>query len=124
MTELIVVSNRLPVHLASGRKEWERSSGGLAVALDRVLCEQGGTWVGWRGGRGTKPLPNAPSPTVAPPMSAAAAVPMSANRGQRRGEDGGVVARVAVAVAVAVGVAVAVFMICSISSAARGPPAG
>ena len=57
MTELIVVSNRLPVHLASGRKEWERSSGGLAVALDRVLCEQGGTWVGWRGGRGTKPLP-------------------------------------------------------------------
>lgn len=58
MNQLVVVANRLPVHRAGGRGAWTRSSGGLAVALDRVLLERGGTWVGWRGGRNTKALPD------------------------------------------------------------------
>jgi trehalose 6-phosphate synthase/phosphatase len=48
---LIVVSNRLPFTLRRAGDSWrtERSSGGLASALDPVLKRTGGLWVGWPG---------------------------------------------------------------------------
>ncbi|MFQ5843588.1 MAG: bifunctional alpha,alpha-trehalose-phosphate synthase (UDP-forming)/trehalose-phosphatase [Planctomycetota bacterium] len=49
---MLVVSNRLPYTLRRGAEgaEWVRSPGGLASALDTVLCERGGTWIGGRTG--------------------------------------------------------------------------
>jgi trehalose 6-phosphate synthase/phosphatase len=49
---LIVASNRLPVVLsAAGDGDWtlERGSGGLVTALEPVLRDRGGVWVGWPG---------------------------------------------------------------------------
>src|SRR5207247_2190379 len=48
---LIVVSNRLPLTVRRAGDAWrtERSSGGLASALDPVLKRTGGLWVGWPG---------------------------------------------------------------------------
>jgi alpha,alpha-trehalose-phosphate synthase [UDP-forming] len=48
---LIVVSNRLPVTVASDRSGFylESSGGGLVSALTPVLRETGGCWVGWMG---------------------------------------------------------------------------
>ena len=49
---LVVVSNRLPVVLTQeGRGDWtlERGSGGLVTALEPVLLERGGLWIGWPG---------------------------------------------------------------------------
>jgi trehalose 6-phosphate synthase/phosphatase len=48
---LIVVSNRLPLTIRRAGESWrtERSSGGLATALDPVLKRTGGLWVGWPG---------------------------------------------------------------------------
>ena len=48
---LIVVSNRLPFTLRRAGEGWrtERSSGGLASALDPVLKRTGGLWLGWPG---------------------------------------------------------------------------
>jgi len=48
---LIVVSNRLPLALRRVGEAWrtERSSGGLASALDPVLKRTGGLWFGWPG---------------------------------------------------------------------------
>lgn len=42
---LIVVSNRVAVPTSTGRS----SAGGLAVALDQALREEGGVWFGWSG---------------------------------------------------------------------------
>lgn len=49
---LIVVSNRLPVSIVSirGHLKERPSSGGLVSALEPLLDEQGGTWVGSPGG--------------------------------------------------------------------------
>jgi trehalose 6-phosphate synthase/phosphatase len=49
---LVVVSNRLPVSVQTrrGQSKLVRAPGGLVAALDPVLREQGGTWVGWPGG--------------------------------------------------------------------------
>jgi trehalose 6-phosphate synthase/phosphatase len=49
---LVVVSNRLPVsvHTRRGQSKLERAPGGLVAALDPVVRERGGTWVGWPGG--------------------------------------------------------------------------
>jgi trehalose 6-phosphate synthase/phosphatase len=49
---LIVVSNRLPITLAPGRRgaQLERAPGGLVAALDPALAGRGGAWVGWPGG--------------------------------------------------------------------------
>jgi trehalose 6-phosphate synthase/phosphatase len=49
---VLVVSNRLPYTMRRGGDgpEWVRSPGGLASALDTVLCERGGTWIGGRSG--------------------------------------------------------------------------
>ena len=47
----LVVSNRLPVTMTSNDNKWEAksSSGGLVNALDPVLKNRGGFWVGWPG---------------------------------------------------------------------------
>ena len=49
---LIVISNRLPVRLrrrSSNRWSVSPSSGGLVTALDPVLRQRGGVWIGWAG---------------------------------------------------------------------------
>ena len=48
---LINISNRLPVSLRkhAGSYRLERSSGGLATALDSVWSQQPGIWIGWAG---------------------------------------------------------------------------
>jgi len=49
---LVVVSNRLPVALArdaEGRTVVEPGSGGLVTALQPVLRDRGGRWIGWTG---------------------------------------------------------------------------
>jgi trehalose 6-phosphate synthase/phosphatase len=48
---LIVVSNRLPLTLRKVEGKWatERSSGGLASAMNPLLERSGGDWIGWAG---------------------------------------------------------------------------
>jgi trehalose 6-phosphate synthase/phosphatase len=48
---LVVVSNRLPFRVEHRRRRIEvtRSPGGLVAALEPVLEERGGLWVGWAG---------------------------------------------------------------------------
>ncbi len=48
---LIVISNRLPVRLRAGATGWraEKSSGGLATAMNPILRRGGGVWIGWPG---------------------------------------------------------------------------
>jgi trehalose 6-phosphate synthase/phosphatase len=49
---LVVASNRLPVVLSSDANgDWtmERGSGGLVTALEPVLKDRGGVWIGWPG---------------------------------------------------------------------------
>ena len=45
---LVVVSNRLPVE-QSPEGEWRTAPGGLVTALQPVVQEHGGLWVGWPG---------------------------------------------------------------------------
>jgi trehalose 6-phosphate synthase/phosphatase len=54
---LLVVSNRLPVTLAAGDGGWQvkASSGGLATAMQPILQERGGLWIGWAGDDGSLP---------------------------------------------------------------------
>jgi trehalose 6-phosphate synthase len=49
--ELVVVANRLPIHLSSGRdgEGWRPSPGGLVSALTSVLQSRNGLWIGWPG---------------------------------------------------------------------------
>src|SRR5882762_9921639 len=51
---LIVVSNRLPLALRKIEGGWttERSSGGLASAMNPLLRKRGGEWIGWPGDGG------------------------------------------------------------------------
>src|SRR6266700_4220146 len=51
---LIVVSNRLPLTLRKADGHWttERSSGGLASAMNPILRRNGGDWMGWAGASG------------------------------------------------------------------------
>src|SRR6266404_2587714 len=51
---LIVVSNRLPLTLGKAHGRWvtERSSGGLASAMNPLLRRSGGDWIGWAGDSG------------------------------------------------------------------------
>ena len=46
-SRLVVVSNRIPSEAPA--------AGGLAVALAKVLAEEGGLWVGWSGQHSPKP---------------------------------------------------------------------
>ena len=50
--ELVVVANRLPVDItiaADGTQTWQRSPGGLVSALEPVMSEAHGAWIGWSG---------------------------------------------------------------------------
>ena len=61
MNRLIVVSNRLPFALDSaGEDLWTVTPavGGLVSAVEPVLRERGGTWIGWPGTAGK--IPNEP----------------------------------------------------------------
>jgi trehalose 6-phosphate synthase/phosphatase len=58
MNRLIVVSNRLPFALDStGEDLWTvtPAAGGLVSAVEPVLRERGGIWIGWPGGAGEIP---------------------------------------------------------------------
>jgi trehalose 6-phosphate synthase/phosphatase len=48
---LIVVSNRLPVTLTNENGTWKTKagSGGLATAMEPILTQTGGLWIGWTG---------------------------------------------------------------------------
>ena len=50
--DFVVVANRLPADCTiddDGTPRWSRSPGGLVSALDPVMRERGGAWVGWAG---------------------------------------------------------------------------
>lgn len=50
--DMVVVSNRLPVDYVSGpdgETRWKSSPGGLVTALEPVMRETDGAWVGWPG---------------------------------------------------------------------------
>jgi trehalose 6-phosphate synthase len=50
--ELVIVANRLPVDRvveADGSLHWRRSPGGLVSAMEPVMKQHGGAWVGWPG---------------------------------------------------------------------------
>ncbi|MGV8969981.1 MAG: alpha,alpha-trehalose-phosphate synthase (UDP-forming) [Microbacteriaceae bacterium] len=50
--DFVVVSNRLPVDRvidANGDPQWARSPGGLVTALEPVMVQKDGAWVGWGG---------------------------------------------------------------------------
>src|SRR5580704_374751 len=56
----VVVASRLPVDRAEGpdgEEEWRPSPGGLVTALEPVMREAGGAWVGWPGDAGEAPEP-------------------------------------------------------------------
>src|SRR5690606_27641459 len=56
-TTMIIVSNRLPITVVrDGRKTVvRRSAGGLVSALEPMLAQRGGTWVGWWGSTSETP---------------------------------------------------------------------
>jgi trehalose 6-phosphate synthase len=50
--DLVVVANRLPVDVTladDGKPSWDRSPGGLVTALEPVVQNSDGAWVGWGG---------------------------------------------------------------------------
>jgi alpha,alpha-trehalose-phosphate synthase [UDP-forming] len=50
--EFVVVANRLPVDITvepDGRTTWRRSPGGLVSALEPVMRDAEGAWIGWSG---------------------------------------------------------------------------
>jgi len=56
----VVVASRLPVDRAEGpdgETEWRASPGGLVAALEPIVREAGGAWVGWPGDAGDAPEP-------------------------------------------------------------------
>jgi trehalose 6-phosphate synthase len=56
----VVVASRLPVDRAEGpdgEPEWRASPGGLVAALEPVVREANGAWVGWPGDAGSAPEP-------------------------------------------------------------------
>ena len=51
-SDFVVVANRLPVDLEKlpdGSSRWKRSPGGLVTALEPILRNRSGAWVGWPG---------------------------------------------------------------------------
>lgn len=58
--DLVVVANRLPVDrriLPDGSASWQPSPGGLVAALEPVMQQNAGAWVGWAGAPGDAPEP-------------------------------------------------------------------
>src|SRR3984957_14192544 len=56
----VVVASRLPVDRSEGpggEAEWRPSPGGLVSALEPVMREAGGVWIGWSGDAGPAPGP-------------------------------------------------------------------
>jgi trehalose 6-phosphate synthase len=54
----VVVASRLPVDRAEGpdgEQEWRTSPGGLVTALEPVMRQAGGIWIGWSGDAGPAP---------------------------------------------------------------------
>lgn len=58
-SRVIVVANRLPVHRVGhgDAAHWERSPGGLVTAMEPVLRDHPGAWIGWTGAAGKAPRP-------------------------------------------------------------------
>ena len=59
--DLVIAANRLPVDRVTapdGSVSWGRSPGGLVTAMDAVMRDRGGAWVGWDGetGKSTRPF--------------------------------------------------------------------
>src|ERR1700757_926179 len=51
-SDFVVVANRLPVdleRLPDGSTAWKRSPGGLVTALEPLLRQRSGAWIGWPG---------------------------------------------------------------------------
>src|SRR5580693_4182406 len=58
--QFVVVASRLPVDRTEGpdgEAEWRPSPGGLVSALEPVMRESGGVWIGWSGDAGPAPGP-------------------------------------------------------------------
>lgn len=58
--DFVVVANRLPVDIDiddDGQLTWNRSPGGLVTALEPVMKESAGAWVGWSGAPDLKTAP-------------------------------------------------------------------
>jgi trehalose 6-phosphate synthase len=56
--KFVVVASRLPVDRVEGPdggQEWQPSPGGLVTALEPVMREAGGAWIGWSGDAGPAP---------------------------------------------------------------------
>ena len=56
--DFVVVASRLPVDRTEGpdgEVEWRTSPGGLVAALEPVMREAGGVWIGWSGDAGPAP---------------------------------------------------------------------
>jgi trehalose 6-phosphate synthase len=56
--DFVVVASRLPVDRiedADGGTTWRTSPGGLVTALEPVMRESGGVWIGWSGDAGPAP---------------------------------------------------------------------
>jgi trehalose 6-phosphate synthase len=54
----VVVASRLPVDRTEGpdgEQEWRTSPGGLVTALEPVMRDAGGVWIGWSGDAGPAP---------------------------------------------------------------------
>jgi trehalose 6-phosphate synthase len=51
--DLVIVANRLPVDRVvspDGSVDWRRSPGGLVTAIEPVMRDNDGAWIGWSGG--------------------------------------------------------------------------
>ena len=58
--DFVVVASRLPVDRTEGpdgEADWRPSPGGLVSALEPVMREAGGVWIGWSGDAGPAPGP-------------------------------------------------------------------
>src|SRR5580698_1622676 len=58
--DFVVVASRLPVDRVEepdGGTSWRPSPGGLVTALEPVMREAGGVWIGWSGDAGPEPGP-------------------------------------------------------------------
>ena len=58
--DFVVVANRLPldrVEEPDGQVSWRHSPGGLVTALQPVMQQTEGAWVGWTGAAGPAPEP-------------------------------------------------------------------
>ena len=56
----VVAASRLPVDRTEGpdgETEWRPSPGGLVTALEPVMQQAGGAWIGWPGAPGEPPEP-------------------------------------------------------------------